>query len=50
MSTGTGEAEFLTLLLRAGLFKRFLEWTNFIFILVNMLMKDHIVFYSNKIY
>lgn len=50
MSTGTGEAELLTLLLHAGLFKRFVEWTNFIFILVNMLRKDRIVFSSNKLY
>lgn len=50
MSTSTGEAELLTLLLPAGLFKRFVEWTNFIFLLVNMVRKDHIVFYSKKIY
>lgn len=50
MSTGTGAAELLTLLLHAGIFKRFVEWKNFIFILVNMLRKDHMVLSSNKIY
>lgn len=46
MSIGTGEDELITLLLHAGLFKRFVEWTNFIFILVNMLRKYNIILYS----
>lgn len=46
MSTGTGEDELLTLLLHAGLLKRFVEWTNFIFILVNMLRKYNTILYS----
>lgn len=50
MSTGKGEADLLTLLLHAGLFEMFVEWTNFIFVLVKVLRKDHIVFYSNNIY
>lgn len=49
MSAGGGEADLLTLLLRAGLFKRFVEWANFIFILVNVLRKDHVAFPRNKI-
>lgn len=50
MPTGTGEAELLTPLLHAELFKSFVAWANFIFNLVNVLRKNHIVFSRNKIY
>jgi len=50
MSTGRGEADLLTLLLHAGLFKSFVEWANFIFILVNVPRKHHVVFPRHKIY
>lgn len=49
MSTGRGEADSLTLLLHAGLLKRLVERANFIFMLVNVPRKYHIVFSRKKI-